>query len=264
MKSFKEFTKKQKTIAAVTVAGLVLAGGIIGVATMTDGIDNTPATEQTEVKKQALELTLEFNETPDKEYKVKVDEKELVIQTSEVKPKIETNKIGTTKHEVKIGKETFLLTVKVQDSRKISLAEFDKLTVDTKTSKEDLETKIKEGLTKKDEKEKLTFAFDYSDDFKLDAAGEQEVKVTAHFENNKRKSLTQKVIVTIEEAKVEEETSKDIIAVAQELGIEAKSHMSSLEEKDIEKIKKKLSGEKVEAKNKKEEVKEQKEAKKES
>ena len=206
MKSFKEFTKKQKTIAAVTVAGLVLAGGIIGVATMTDGIDNTPATEQTEVKKQALELTLEFNETPDKEYKVKVDEKELVIQTSEVKPKIETNKIGTTKHEVKIGKETFLLTVKVQDSRKISLAEFDKLTVDTKTSKEDLETKIKEGLTKKDEKEKLTFAFDYSDDFKLDAAGEQEVKVTAHFENNKRKSLTQKVIVTIEEAKVEEET----------------------------------------------------------
>ena len=39
-------------------------------------------------------------------------------------------------------------------------------------------------------------------------------------------------------AKEIDKTSKDIIAVAQELGIEAKSHMSSLEEKDIEKIKK--------------------------
>ena len=65
-------------------------------------------------------------------------------------------------------------------------------------------------------------------------------------------------------AKEIDKTSKDIIAVAQELGIEAKSHMSSLEEKDIERIKKKLSGDKVETKNKKEEVKEQKEAKKES
>ena len=65
-------------------------------------------------------------------------------------------------------------------------------------------------------------------------------------------------------AKEIDKTSKEIIAVAQELGIEAKSHMSSLEDKDIEKIKKKLSGEKVEVKSKKEEAKEQKESKKES
>ena len=57
-------------------------------------------------------------------------------------------------------------------------------------------------------------------------------------------------------AKEIDKTSKEIITVAQELGIEAKSHMSSLEEKDIEKIKKKLSGEKVESKSKKEEAKE--------
>ena len=57
-------------------------------------------------------------------------------------------------------------------------------------------------------------------------------------------------------------TSKEIISVAQELGIEIKSHMSSIEENDIEKIKKRLLGEKVETK--KEEVKEQKEVKKES
>ena len=65
-------------------------------------------------------------------------------------------------------------------------------------------------------------------------------------------------------AKEIDRTSKEIIAIAQELGIKVKSHMSSLEEKDIEKIKKKLLGEKVEVKNKKEEAKEQKEVKKES
>ena len=51
-------------------------------------------------------------------------------------------------------------------------------------------------------------------------------------------------------------TSKEIIAVAQELGLEVKSHMSSLEEDEIKLIEKKLSGEKVEGKNKKEEQKE--------
>ncbi len=40
-------------------------------------------------------------------------------------------------------------------------------------------------------------------------------------------------------AKEIDKTSKEIITVAQELGIEAKSHMSSLEDKDIEKIKNK-------------------------
>ena len=57
-------------------------------------------------------------------------------------------------------------------------------------------------------------------------------------------------------AKEINKTSKEIITVAQELGIEVKSHMSSLEENDIEKIRKKLSGEKVENKSKKEEAKE--------
>lgn len=63
-------------------------------------------------------------------------------------------------------------------------------------------------------------------------------------------------------AKKIDKTSKEIIAVAQELGLEVKSHMSSLEEKDAELIEKKLAGEKVEVKEKK--VKEEpKEAKKE-
>ena len=59
-------------------------------------------------------------------------------------------------------------------------------------------------------------------------------------------------------AKKIDKTSKEIIAVAQELGMEVKSHLSSLEEKEIEQIEKKLLGEKEETKNKKEEVKETK------
>ncbi len=53
-------------------------------------------------------------------------------------------------------------------------------------------------------------------------------------------------------------TSKEIITVAQELGLELKSHLSSLEDKDVEQIEKKLLGEKTETKSKKEEVKENK------
>ncbi len=59
-------------------------------------------------------------------------------------------------------------------------------------------------------------------------------------------------------AKKISKTSKEIIAVAQELGIEVKSHMSSLEEKEVKQIEKKLLGEKVEENNKKEELKETK------
>ena len=65
-------------------------------------------------------------------------------------------------------------------------------------------------------------------------------------------------------AKEIDKTSKDIIAVAQELGLDVKSHMSSLEENDIEQVKKKLIGEKGENKAKKETVKKAKESKKES
>ena len=59
-------------------------------------------------------------------------------------------------------------------------------------------------------------------------------------------------------AKKIEKTSKEIIAVAQELGLDVKSHMSSLEEKDIALIEKKLAGDKIEVHHKKEEVKETK------
>ena len=60
-------------------------------------------------------------------------------------------------------------------------------------------------------------------------------------------------------AKELDTTSKDILAVAKDLGIEAKSHMSSIEEADAEKIKNKIG---VSA-TKKEDKKEKKETKKE-
>ncbi len=66
-------------------------------------------------------------------------------------------------------------------------------------------------------------------------------------------------------AKEIDKTSKDIIAVAQKLGIEVKSHMSSLEDKDIELIKNDILGKKNDSsKVKKEEPKEAKETKKEN
>jgi len=65
-------------------------------------------------------------------------------------------------------------------------------------------------------------------------------------------------------AKEIDKTSKDIIAVAQELGIEVKSHMSSLEDNEIKLVKEKLLGAKEASNKKKEEPKEIKEMKKEN
>ena len=66
-------------------------------------------------------------------------------------------------------------------------------------------------------------------------------------------------------AKEVDKTSKEIIAVAEKLGIEVKSHMSSLEDKDVELIKNNILGQKSNSsKTKKEESKDVKEVKKES
>ena len=57
-------------------------------------------------------------------------------------------------------------------------------------------------------------------------------------------------------AKEVDKTSKEIIAVAEKLGIEVKSHMSSLEDKDVELIKNNILGQKSNSsKTKKEESK---------
>lgn len=62
-------------------------------------------------------------------------------------------------------------------------------------------------------------------------------------------------------AKEIDKTSKEIIAVAQELGLEVKSHMSSLEDNEIKLVKEKLLGGKVALNKKKEETNENKEGK---
>lgn len=63
-------------------------------------------------------------------------------------------------------------------------------------------------------------------------------------------------------AKKLDKTSKDIIAIAQELGIEVKSHMSSIEEEMVKKIEDKVNGVKT-TKKKEEKVSKEKELKKE-
>ena len=65
-------------------------------------------------------------------------------------------------------------------------------------------------------------------------------------------------------AKEIDKTSKEIIAVAQELGLEIKSHMSSLEDNEIKMVKEKLLGGKAASNKKKEEPKEVKKENKEN
>lgn len=212
MNKIKNMTKKQKTIAAVTVAGLVLTGGVIGiVSSMDDGFNNTP-TEQVSPEKSELKLTLEYKETPKDEYKVKMGEEELIITTAEITPEIDTSEIGTSKHTIEIDEKAFDLTVEIVDNRELTLNDFTELTVETESTQEDLEAKLVEELTPElDEGEELQFKFSYSDDFKLDVEGEYEVEATANFESNRRNNAKQTVLVKVV-TPVEEEPEEEVVA----------------------------------------------------
>lgn len=221
MERIKNMTKKQKTIAAVTVAGIVLTGGVIGlVSTMDSGFDNEAATEQVSPERSELKLTLSYGETPKEEYKVNMDGEELIINTADITPEIDTSEIGTTSHEVEIDDMIFDLTVVVEDNRELTLNEFTELTVETETSQEDLESEIIEGLTPEmEEGEELDFSFSYPREFDLDTEGEHEVEVTARFANNRRNSVKQTITVTVEnpeEEVVEEEPEVDEVATETE------------------------------------------------
>ena len=211
MDKIKNMTKKQKTIAVVTVAGLVLTGGVIGiVSSMDNGFDNTP-TEQVSPEKSELKLTLEYKETPKDEYKVKMGEEELIITTAEITPEIDTSEIGTSKHTIEIDEKAFDLTIEIVDNRELTLNDFTELTVETESTQEDLEAKLVEELTPElDEGEELQFKFSYSDDFKLDVEGEYEVEATANFESNRRNTAKQTVLVKV--VTPEEEPEEEVVA----------------------------------------------------
>ncbi|GAA0356811.1 hypothetical protein GCM10008932_07190 [Alkalibacterium iburiense] len=216
MERIKKMTKKQKTIAAVTVAGIVLTGGVIGgVSSMNRDLDNELATAQETPEKSELELTLDYKENLKEEYEVISDGEELSIKTADVTPEIDTSEIGTSNHEVEIDEMVFDLTVVVEDNRELKLNEFTELTLETEISKEDLEAQMTKGLTPElEEGDELDFLFSYPEEFNLKNEGEHEVEVTARFANNHRNSVKQTVMVTVEkpEEEVEEETNVDEVA----------------------------------------------------
>lgn len=231
MERIKKMTKKQKTIAAVTVAGIVLAGGVIGgVSSMNSDGDNELATAQEPPEKSALELTFDYKEKLKEEYEVISDGEELSIKTADVTPEIDTSEIGTSNHEVEIDEIVFDLTVVVEDNRKLKLNEFTELTLETEISKDDLETQIIEGLIPElEEGDELDFLFSYPEEFNLKNEGEHEVEVTARYANNHRNSVKQTVMVTVEkpEEEVEEETEVDEVATETESSSESTSSSAS-------------------------------------
>ena len=201
----KNITNKQKAIIGVLIA-LVLTVGVVGVVkTFDKGFDNS---EQPTVQEQRkLELTLDYKETPKEEYVVNVDGDEIVIKVENVKPEIDTTKIGKTSHEVEVDKETFSLSVVVKDNRTIELKGEKEFTVEAGSiSKEEFEQMLLENFdTEVEEDDKLDFSFTYPKEFDLNNEGEYEITVTAHFLNNIKNKVSEKISVVVEAKKIAEE-----------------------------------------------------------
>jgi hypothetical protein len=201
----KNITNKQKVIIGVLIA-LVLTVGVVGIVkTFDKGFDNS---EQPTVQEQRkLELTLDYKETPKEEYVVNVDGDEIVIKIENVKPEIDTTKIGKTSHEVEADKETFSLSVVVKDNRTIELKGEKEFTVEAGSiTKEEFEQMLLENFdTEVEEDDKLDFSFIYPKEFDLNNEGEYEITVTARFLNNVKNKVSEKISVVVEAKEIAEE-----------------------------------------------------------
>lgn len=201
----KNITNKQKAIIGVLIA-LVLTVGVVGVVkTFDKGFDNSE--QPTTQEQRKLELTLDYKETLKEEYVVNVDGDEIVIKVENVKPEIDTTKIGKTSHEVEVDKETFSLSVVVKDNRTIELKGEKEFTVEAGSiSKEEFEQMLLENFdTEVEEDDKLDFSFTYPKEFDLNNEGEYEITVTAHFLNNIKNKVSEKISVVVEAKKIAEE-----------------------------------------------------------
>ena len=201
----KNITNKQKAIVGVLTA-LVLTVGVVGVVeTFDKGFNNS---EQPTVQEQRkLELTLDYKETPKEEYVVNVDGDEIVIKTEDIKPKIDTTKIGESSYEVEVNDEVFSLLVVVKDNRIIVLEGEKEFTIEAGSiSKEEFEQMLLENFdTEVEEDDKLDFSFTYPKEFDLNNEGEYEITVTAHFLNNIKNKVSEKINVVVEAKKIAEE-----------------------------------------------------------
>jgi hypothetical protein len=197
---------KKKMIVGIVLAALVLTVGVVGVVkTFDKGFNNS---EQPTVQEQRkLELTLDYKETPKEEYVVNVDGDEIVIKVENVKPEIDTTKIGKTSHEVEVDKETFSLSVVVKDNRAIELKGEKEFTIEAGSiSKEEFEQMLLENFdTEVEEDDKLDFSFTYPKEFDLNNEGEYEITVTARFLNNVKNKVSEKISVVVEAKEIAEE-----------------------------------------------------------
>ena len=204
--------KKQKSIVTVIAIGLILIGGIIGIASSRKSANTDVVAEDVVEEKHEIELSLDYKEELEDEYKVNMDGEELIIITSEITPEIDTSEIGTSKHTIEMDEKVFDLIIEIVDKRELTLNDLSELTVETESTQEDLEAKLVEELTPElDEGEELQFKFSYSDDFNLDVEGEYELEATANFENNRKNTAKQTVLVKVV-TPVEEEPEEEVVA----------------------------------------------------
>ena len=207
----KEFTKKQKVMAGVAAGAIALTIGVVGVTTMMDnGFDNAPKQETVVEKK--FELKLKYKEEPKDEYVVTIDGEKVTVKTKDVKPEIDTSKLGKTEYAVTVDGKEIILVIIVEDKRTIDLELEKDKKIEVKVGEvsiEELESTLIKTLDLKVENkdEKVEYIFNYPKGFdkELKTEGEFEVTVTARFTDNRKNNTKEVVPVIISLPEIEEE-----------------------------------------------------------
>ena len=207
----KEFTKKQKVMAGVAVGAIALTIGVVGVTTMMDnGFDNTPKQETVVEKK--FELKLKYKEEPKDEYVVTIDGEKVTVKAKDVKPEIDTSKLGKTEHVVTVDGKEIILSITVEDKRTIDLELEKDKKIEVKVGEvsiEELESTLIKTLALKVEnkEEKVEYIFNYPEGFdkELKTEGEFEVTVTARFTDNRKNNTKEVVPVVISLTEIKED-----------------------------------------------------------
>lgn len=198
-------------MAGVAAGAIALTIGVVGVTTMMDnGFDNAPKQETVVEKK--FELKLKYKEEPKDEYVVTIDGEKVTVKTKDMKPEIDTSKLGKTEHVVTVDGKEIILVITVEDKRTIDLELEKDKKIEVKVGEitiEELESTLIKTLDLKVEnkEEKVEYIFNYPTGFdkELKTEGEFKVTVTARFTDNRKNNTKEVVPVVVSLPEVKEE-----------------------------------------------------------
>lgn len=179
-----------------------------------------------------IEETLEYgDDITDKTFIINTEDDEKEANFADLKPEVDTMKVGKTEHELELDEEKFEITIKVEDTQKPVINGVEEK-IELKGEKVDVEKELAKMITAEDPVDgelEVTFIIEKKEN------KENEYNVTAEATDNNKNKTTEKfeVIVKIEEkekeAKESNEDSKSTALKSNQSSSNNKSNVTSNE-----------------------------------